>query len=1629
MKQIHLPFFLKPILSVFLVCSAIPDIKAAGPYDIVVGGEYTNYGLGFYKRGAYYDVKAEGAKLPDNSRTSFEWFNFNNDKYVDAYSSDGVWLGNSSYTYDEGNRVLQYHSGEFQAIDFNNDGRLDIKTNRTNKPEEVLVYVRGQWYPTQMPQLSMEEYLGEQENLVMHTGQGLGSGVSFVGGGGNSGTKTGTQAVDFNSDGYTDFVDVASGLCYQNLGDGRYVLNEVGGRLTFRDFNRDGIVDYVLFNSEKKKTSVFLSQADGTWKEQVIISNLYSDEEVTCHDFDKDGDVDILITLSQYVEDGQYIRDNGGSFVLLMENRGDGSFEQHEFVLDGAVYFRQCLDLNGDGDYEIVAQKKQEESGNGQTDLVYYTLKGMSVSDTPVLLKSESGQVDYRNGLDYDYLLADLDNSGYTRVLYGNSEDEIPDIKANTRPVSPGKPRFVYDAGKGTIKVEWDEGRDGECSSSDLTYALRIGSVEGEGDMLFAHALPDGRRRNLLEGNCGHVRSRILNVASWPVGKYYISVQSVDPGCLGSEFSPYAIFEKKEPAVDFVLSRDGHFSVGDTCTVLLLGDVEAGCTYDWDWDGATVLSRSENGDEYKIVFTQGGEKHIALKVAAASGAFAQMEHALEVNPGNAKEHDFGIGTSVYDVLMAMDLDEDGKVELYLYDNYKRFYEGDDDARYKRVQKIWNSNLPFEEHNYAKSYVVADINRDGKVDMLCYTEQSYALMNEGGKQMTVSELDASSDDGKYNFHEGAWHDFNNDGLLEPLYYKNAGDYEAFEDVRDSYSQIVSGNGDGSRTCNADILIDYDRDGLMDFVDTDYEWERNIPSITLFRNNGDFTFTPEKLDWVDWKKGGENLLEDLDGDGLWDYIHDSSSSGWGNTWYSDHIRIQWGDGDTLVIPAEDGVAFGFIQKIADVDNNGCLDLVFNTDKREPDLVIYFNQDRTYKIGFTGDINAFGADYLLTDGHLASGTTVFSGTTNSKPAAPEHIRVSQDGKFVTLEWNHSVDKETPAALMRYNISIRHKGKTGEGAYLFSPLNSGKNGVHVPSPYPLLVGNKFKIPVQNIPAGEYEVQVQGVDRGMLESDFSEVYNLTVVGNSMIEMPTSAGVGREVQVRILDNSGQDVDFGSGASVEKKADGYYTVVWDSEGSKTVKVGMQESRDIYVYPVPQGRFSLPEEVLQGAKVDVEGENMSRCSWTYSLNGGEPCPAGEGSDVEIEMVDERHVVVTFGKTGSYELFHHVADEFNTETYSSVTEVDGENPAPVITLVGIEPESGRYRLNWNADELPAGAQSINIYKETSRYDEYELLANLPLTETAYVDLSSMPDYSASRYYMTCVLPYGETMPSAAHQPIHVMINKGMGDAWNLVWTRYEGRDVESYRILGGASADNLGVISEVSGHQTSYSDLDASSDMKYYAVETVSGAEPVAKRSNEVSTAVACRSNVVSTDNAISAVLAQQITILSDKEDMVIEGNAGETSLQLMAAIYPLNTTVQRLNWQVAEGNDIATISASGLLTAKEDGIVTVWAYAVDGSGVYGEVQVRVDGLTAVEPVKAESRRPELKVSFCEGRLTVRGIPSDEKAALYVYNTNGCLMAVGKVSGADATLSCGNIPSGVFLCRVVTDKWAATVRFFKP
>ena len=66
----------------------------------------------------------------------------------------------------------------------------------------------------------------------------------------------------------------------------------------------------------------------------------------------------------------------------------------------------------------------------------------------------------------------------------------------------------------------------------------------------------------------------------------------------------------------------------------------------------------------------------------------------------------------------------------------------------------------------------------------------------------------------------------------------------------------------------------------------------------------------------------------------------------------------------------------------------------------------------------------------------------------------------------------------------------------------------------------------------------------------------------------------------------------------------------------------------------------------------------------------------------------------------------------------------------------------------------------------------------------------------------------------------------------------------------------------------------------------------------------------------------------------------SLQLTAAVKPDNATNKGVTWSISSGSSYATISDSGKLTAKAAGTVKVKATAKDGSGVYGELTVKVN-----------------------------------------------------------------------------------------
>jgi uncharacterized protein YjdB len=65
----------------------------------------------------------------------------------------------------------------------------------------------------------------------------------------------------------------------------------------------------------------------------------------------------------------------------------------------------------------------------------------------------------------------------------------------------------------------------------------------------------------------------------------------------------------------------------------------------------------------------------------------------------------------------------------------------------------------------------------------------------------------------------------------------------------------------------------------------------------------------------------------------------------------------------------------------------------------------------------------------------------------------------------------------------------------------------------------------------------------------------------------------------------------------------------------------------------------------------------------------------------------------------------------------------------------------------------------------------------------------------------------------------------------------------------------------------------------------------------------------------------------------------TLQLSATILPIDATYQSVIWSIINETGSANISGGGLVTAITDGTVTARATAVDGSDVYGDLEITI------------------------------------------------------------------------------------------
>jgi hypothetical protein len=160
-----------------------------------------------------------------------------------------------------------------------------------------------------------------------------------------------------------------------------------------------------------------------------------------------------------------------------------------------------------------------------------------------------------------------------------------------------------------------------------------------------------------------------------------------------------------------------------------------------------------------------------------------------------------------------------------------------------------------------------------------------------------------------------------------------------------------------------------------------------------------------------------------------------------------------------------------------------------------------------------------------------------------------------------------------------------------------------------------------------------------------------------------------------------------------------------------------------------------------------------------------------------------------------------------------------APSICMVSVDSATNKNILFW---ETPAssGIDSVFVYRETDITNEYKKIGSLGINNPgSFIDFGSFPLVQSNKYVLAVLDSCGSTSAySVPHKTIHLSINQGQNDNWNLIWEPYIGFDVSTYRIYRGTAEGVMALIGTTSGSSTQYTDFSAPLGNVLYQIEVI-------------------------------------------------------------------------------------------------------------------------------------------------------------------------------------------------------------------
>ena len=178
----------------------------------------------------------------------------------------------------------------------------------------------------------------------------------------------------------------------------------------------------------------------------------------------------------------------------------------------------------------------------------------------------------------------------------------------------------------------------------------------------------------------------------------------------------------------------------------------------------------------------------------------------------------------------------------------------------------------------------------------------------------------------------------------------------------------------------------------------------------------------------------------------------------------------------------------------------------------------------------------------------------------------------------------------------------------------------------------------------------------------------------------------------------------------------------------------------------------------------------------------------------------------------------------------------------------------------------------------------------------------------------------------------------------------------------------------------------------------------------------------NTSAAAILVSSITVQGQGGVSTIATPAG--TLQIEAAILPVNASNSTYTWSLVNGTGSASIDANGLLTATTDGTVTVTATANDASGetagmivTISNQSVGIDAATAnainIYPNPVQN---ELFIEMAEGQIT----------EINILDLSGKI--VRSIIDNTKTIDVSDLTQGIYFLKIRTENDASATQFIK-